>query len=305
MPPSFSVLSTPFRVVDLNISPLLRESAATARLLLRTLAIAVCLLLAAPAWGAADEAEAPFSPETPAAGAEAEAKALMAAGHFADALAILRPPVEAGAVPANLLFLYGLAASEASQQPGLADDAREALLDDAIVAFHTMLVAHPGLVRVRLELARAFFRKGEDELARRHFEHVLAGGVPEPVAANVQDIPQRDQGARALELLHVAFRAGARQQYRQPARPSASSTSLSAASICPSVRNAGGADHLGHWRLGMGRRGVSGATGGQVAAARRRATSPGGSMSAPSFDELLPRDRKSRPTLAGGPRDRC
>ena len=188
----------------MNISPLLSELAATARLLLRTLAIAVCLLLAAPAWGAADEAEAPFSPETPAAGAEAEAKALMAAGHFADALAILRPPVEAGAVPANLLFLYGLAASEASQQPGLADDAREALLDDAIVAFHTMLVAHPGLVRVRLELARAFFRKGEDELARRHFEHVLAGGVPEPVAANVQDILNEIR-ARERWSYHVGF----------------------------------------------------------------------------------------------------
>ena len=40
-------------------------------------------------------------------------------------------------------------------------------------------------MRVRLELARAFFLKGEDSLARRHFEQVLAGGVPEPVSLNI------------------------------------------------------------------------------------------------------------------------
>ncbi len=65
------------------------------------------------------------------------------------------------------------------------EDRRDALLDEAIAAFREMLVADPGLVRVRLELARAFYFKGEDSLARRHFEAVLAGGVPEPVAANI------------------------------------------------------------------------------------------------------------------------
>ena len=38
---------------------------------------------------------------------------------------------------------------------------------------------------MRLELARTFFLKGQDGLARRHFELVLAGGVPPPVAANI------------------------------------------------------------------------------------------------------------------------
>ena len=176
----------------MNISPLLRAPAATAGLLFRTLAIAACLVLAAPAWGAAEDpaSAAPAADASAPAGgeaAQAEAKTLMAAGRFADALALLQPPVEAGAVPANLLFLYGLAASEASQQPGLADDERDALLTQAIGAFHAMLVEAPGLVRVRLELARAFFLKGEDDLARRHFEAVLAGGVPEAAAANVRD----------------------------------------------------------------------------------------------------------------------
>ena len=48
-----------------------------------------------------------------------------------------------------------------------------------------MLVSNPGLVRVRFQLARAFFIKGEDELARRHFEQALAGKPPAAVALNV------------------------------------------------------------------------------------------------------------------------
>ena len=62
---------------------------------------------------------------------------------------------------------------------------REELLDKAIAAFRAILVKQPGLVRVRLELARAFFLKEEDRLARRHFEMVLAGNPPAGVALNV------------------------------------------------------------------------------------------------------------------------
>ena len=65
-------------------------------------------------------------------------------------------------------------------------DRRDVLLDEAIAAFHAMLVTRPDLVRVRLELARAFFLKREDSLARRHFETVLAGDVPEAVKANAR-----------------------------------------------------------------------------------------------------------------------
>ena len=177
--------------MDLNISPLLREPAATAGLLLRTLAIAACLVLAAPAWGAEEDPApaAPAADATAAAGeaAQAEAKALIESGRFAEALALLRPLLGDETVPANAVFLYGLAATGAAQQPGVADDAREGLLTEAIAAFHFMLVNDPGLVRVRLELARAFYLKGEDELARRHFEFVLAGNVPASVAANVRD----------------------------------------------------------------------------------------------------------------------
>ena len=64
-------------------------------------------------------------------------------------------------------------------------EAREEKLDEAIAAFRAILVDRPELVRVRLELARAFFMKEEDTLARRHFEQVLAGRPPAAVAANI------------------------------------------------------------------------------------------------------------------------
>ena len=157
------------------------------------LAVAACLLLTAPAWGAEEETppppNSPRSPaETasqPAPGGIEQAQALMGAGRFEEAIIVLRSLLGLEPADGNVLFLYGLASLEASQRPGRADDEREILLNEGIAAFHAMLVEAPGLVRVRLELARAFYLKGEDVLARRHFEAVLAGGVPEEVAANV------------------------------------------------------------------------------------------------------------------------
>ena len=92
----------------------------------------------------------------------------------------------AAAQDMRALFRDGMTAIEASQKPGVSEEARDAALDKAIATFRKMLVANPSLVRVRLELARAFFLKGEDRLARRHFEQVLAGKPPAGVALNVQ-----------------------------------------------------------------------------------------------------------------------
>ena len=145
-------------------------------------AVLVFFLSAAPV-SAAAPTPAPPSAEA-ARGADA-ARTLIRNRRFDEALAVLRPLARGKAVDAYILFLFGLAAIEAAQKPGRSEDARGALLDEAIDAFRTMLVARPELVRVRLELARAFFLKGEDSLATRHFELVLAGKPPAPVALNV------------------------------------------------------------------------------------------------------------------------
>ena len=146
--------------------------------LCQALAVAVPLLSAAPAPVAAEDAPAPDA-------AMAEARALVGARRFDEALAVLRPLTQRDQVYAEVVFLFGLTAIEASRhQPDEAE--REALLDEAIAALHALLTARPELVRVRLELARAFFYKEEDSLARRHFERVLAGDVPDAVKTNVQ-----------------------------------------------------------------------------------------------------------------------
>ena len=82
------------------------------------------------------------------------------------------------------LFRQGMTAL--TQAARAESERRDELLDRAIAAFRKMLVTNPSLVRVRLELARAFFLKEEDTLARRHFEQVLAGKPPAGVALNVQ-----------------------------------------------------------------------------------------------------------------------
>ena len=91
-------------------------------------------------------------------------------------------PAAAQDMPA--LFRSGMDAVEAAGK-AKDEDRRDELLDKAIAVFRKMLIANPRLVRVRLELARAFFLKGEDGLARQHFERVLAGNPPAGVALNV------------------------------------------------------------------------------------------------------------------------
>ena len=113
------------------------------------------------------------------------ARALIEGGRFEEALLILRPIAPGHADRTDVLFLVGLAALGAAEMPGVGDARRDGLLDEAILAFHAILIDQPGLVRVRLELARAFFLKGDDEVSRRHFERVLAGNPHPAVTANI------------------------------------------------------------------------------------------------------------------------
>ena len=155
----------------------------TLRLPCLAFVVVALFLAAAPAWSA--ETVPPDSSNLGTASVS-EAQALVRQGKFEEALKILRPLARDNPDDKDVLFLIGLSATEASRQPDVAEADRDALLDEAIAALRAMLIDHPDLVRVRLELARAFFLKGEDSLSRRHFEQVLAGNPPEAVAANVQ-----------------------------------------------------------------------------------------------------------------------
>ena len=97
-----------------------------------------------------------------------------------------RTPARNAATPANDIASRFHAGMQAVTAAGRAEgEARDEKLDEAIAAFRAILVERPELLRVRLELARAFFLKEEDTLARRHFEQVLAGRPPPAVAANI------------------------------------------------------------------------------------------------------------------------
>ena len=146
-----------------------------------------------------------------------------------------------------------------------------------------MLVGRPSLLRVRLELGRAFFLKGEDRLARRHFEQVLAGKPPAAVALNVNrflnQIRARKRwsvrvGAALAPDSNIGAGSDERTIYRSPF----------GGQRLPFLPRRGGADHLGHRHLGLARRRVpvpagrprNGVRGKQLAAAaRRRPLAPG------------------------------
>ena len=224
-----------------------------------------------PAAPSVAEKVPPPSPAT--AGGTQEAKALARAGRFEEALAMLRPLAAANPGDLKVRFQVGMAAMGASQRPGLSDDARDALLDEAVAALRTMLIDRPDLVRVRLELARAFFFQGKDSLAREHFERVLAGDLPPSVIENVQRFPRRDPGPPALELL---LRRGPRpgQQHRLRLRRVVHQH--------PRVRlpppvppRCGGAHHFGGGALALDRRRVP-------ASPRRPGPDPGRGQCLPS-----------------------
>lgn len=115
----------------------------------------------------------------------ATARLLVEGNRFAEALKILRALAPDHPDETDVRFLLGLAAVRGSQSDGLSDEEREALLDEAVSAFRSILIRQPGLVRVRLELALAFYFKQDDGLAREHFERALVGRPPEALVANV------------------------------------------------------------------------------------------------------------------------
>ena len=116
------------------------------------------------------------------------ARRLIERDRFGEALAILRPLAPDHPDQTDVRFLLGLAASRGSQTSGLEEETRLALLVEAIAAFRSILIRQPELVRVRLELALAFYLKEEDALARAHFERVLVGKLPAPVITKARGL---------------------------------------------------------------------------------------------------------------------
>ena len=114
------------------------------------------------------------------------AVALLLQGEVEGAVDAVRPHLPRDSRAVDLLFEAGRGALSAAETTNPSETVRrEALLDASITIFRAILAAHPDFVRVRLDLARAFFLRERDSLARRHFELTLAANPPAPVVANI------------------------------------------------------------------------------------------------------------------------
>ena len=111
---------------------------------------------------------------------------LLLQGEIDAAIDTVRPHLQRDPRAVDLLFDAGMAMlGSALTTPPSNAAGREALLDASIVLFRAILAEHPDFARARLELAHAFFLRGRDSLAKRHFERALAANPPAPVVANI------------------------------------------------------------------------------------------------------------------------
>ena len=75
-------------------------------------------------------------------------------------------------------------------------EVRLGLPRQAIERFEAILVRKPGLTRVRLELARAYYLTGSDDKARYHFGLTAGDGLPSSVEAAVDEFLRRIDARR-------------------------------------------------------------------------------------------------------------
>ena len=118
-----------------------------------------------------------------------QARTLIGNEQHQAALEVLRPLLAAQSADkradiTDIRFLVGLSAIAVASQSD--NPAKTELLGEAIAALRAILIDHPQLTRVRLELVRAFFLKGDDDLSKTHFDRVIAGDPPAPMLANIR-----------------------------------------------------------------------------------------------------------------------
>jgi tetratricopeptide (TPR) repeat protein len=101
------------------------------------------------------------------------AELLMQGGRFADAKTVLLALEKANPRDSEVQFLLAMIAVQDRDYPG------------AIHRFRAILVREPGVMRVRLELARTFFLAKDYDNAERQFRFARAGDPPETVKKNI------------------------------------------------------------------------------------------------------------------------
>ncbi len=98
-----------------------------------------------------------------------QGRQLMDQGKPAEAFALLEPLESAHAGEVQFDYLFGIAALDSGHP------------DRATIAFERVLAVEPNFAGARLDLARAYFAMGSDDLARSELDTVLQSNPPENV----------------------------------------------------------------------------------------------------------------------------
>ncbi len=189
--------------------------------------VASLALLLLPAAGVAADPDPNAPSDEQLAATVAATERLLNQGRAAEALMIIRPVAQARTDSAQATFSLGLAALAAADAAARAgrgpkDDEVRENYTLAIKSFRGMLVKEPNQIRVRLELARALFSRGNctrpptnlvrhllgDDCwaAEQHFLRVIGKDIPPQVMLNVRRFIQicrarkRAQGSLSLAL---------------------------------------------------------------------------------------------------------
>jgi len=141
----------------------------------RRISAVALLAIAAPAGAIAQTQPAPAPAGVPdkAVSIEALVQSLLGARKFDEADRVLDQVATAAPNDPQLLFLRGIVALARGD------------IKRAIKLFRQQLIDHPEAVRVRLELARAFFMDKDYANATRQFRFARAGNPPAAVIANI------------------------------------------------------------------------------------------------------------------------
>ena len=178
---------------------------------LRALSVAACVLALTPVPGAA---QAPPSP-SPAIGVAGAAK-LIREGRFEEALTILRPLARGDRASERIVFSLGLAAAGAAEKPGIDDDRRTALLDEAIAAFRAMLVVDPEAGPGPPGARPRVLPEGRGRACGAAFRAGAGGPASGGGGAQRQPVPQHHARPQAVERCGSVRRNRARQQHLRP-----------------------------------------------------------------------------------------
>ena len=103
-----------------------------------------------------------------------EADTLLKGGKAADAYNLLEPKEADYSGEIAFDYLLGMAALDNGKP------------DRATIAFERVLAVNPNFAGARVDLARAYFAMGNDDLAKKEFETVLAQNPPAPTAAVIK-----------------------------------------------------------------------------------------------------------------------